>query len=332
MRVRPAAFLILALAARPVPACQICFPLPKKSIADRLIEAKPAVLAREDPQRPFHYRATEILKGAAPARPLDLFLDSGTRRLLRIFPDRSVLLARSGAQWRRLAMVDAEVLPVVRHVLERGTKWPPRERVDYFAKLFGREHATLRDLAHLEIARAPYADIRRIGRGVPMKLVRASLADGRYMEWWALHILLLAQSDDPDDKRRIRETARSLVPPLHLGAWATAYVEIDGAAAIGFLEDLYFRGAPRVEQLREIALALSVQGSGGRAGLRDRIVASYRVLLDRHPALASAVLDDLLAWERRDMVPFMREFAKNRGRALMPDARLKLQRFLALGR
>jgi hypothetical protein len=323
--------LILALAARPAAACQVCFPLPKKSMVDRLLEADAAVLAREDPQRPFHYRATEVLKGKAPQEPLELFLDSGTRRLLRIFPDRSVLLVRSGTTWRRLAAVDAALLRVVRHVLERGRQWRPRERVDYFAKLFAHEDATLRELAHLEIARAPYADIRRIGRGIEKTLVRAGLADGRYREWWALHILLLAQTGEARDQRRIADTARSLVPsrqPLHLGAWATAYIEIEGEQAIGFYEANYFRRAPRVEELRELVLALSVQGTGGRTELRDRIVASYRVLLDRHPSLASAVLDDLLAWERRDMLAYMRTFATRNARALMPDVRLKLQRFL----
>jgi len=326
-----AALALLAGGANPVQACRICFPLPKKSIADYLIECESVLLAREDPERPFHFRPTRLLKGAQPGKPLELFLDSGTRRILKAHPDRSILLVKSG-KWRRLAMVDEVFRPVLDDILRSAPTWKDATRLDHFAKLFGHEHAVIRELAHLEVARAPYAELRKIGRNVPRAKLRSALNDPRYMEWWALDILLLAQSEDARDKQLIVDTVRSLARfdrPLHLGAWATAYIEIEGEKAIQFFESQYFRRSRRVEELREVVLALSVHGKLGR---RDRIVASYRVLLDRHPALASAVLDDLIAWKRTEMVPYMKAFGTKQARALMPDARFKLQRFLASSR
>jgi hypothetical protein len=44
----------------------------------------------------------------------------------------------------------------------------------------------------------------------------------------------------------------------------------------------------------------SLHGSNGHTHLRDGIAASYGVLLDVHPALASYVAKDLLAWRRWD--------------------------------
>jgi len=318
----------------PAQACQVCFPLPKKSIADFLMESEAVLLAREDPERPFHYRSIQVLKGAAPDKPLDLFLDSGTRRILQARPRCSILLAKRG-KWERLAMVDEGVRTVVDDVLRSKEEWKRDEaaRFAYFAKLFGHEDPVLRNLAHLEVARAPYSAIRRMGRDVPRAKIHAALADSRYMEWWALHILLLAQSEDARDRKLIVDTVRSLAKfsqPLHLSAWATAYIEIAGDGGIEFFETHYFRRARRLEELREVVLALSVQGKNGSAERRDRVAASYKVLLARHPALASAVLDDLIAWERKDMVPFMQAFGAKHVRSLAPDARLKLRRFVAL--
>jgi len=317
-------------------ACQVCMPFPKKSVADHLIESNTVVLAREDPQRPFQYQAIEVLKGGAPREPIGLFLDSGTRRLLKFHPDRSVLLAKGAkGEWRRVATVDASLLPVVREVLKRAPAWkrPGTARFEYFVKYLGHSRPDLRDLAHLEIARAPYSYIRRIGRGFPRAKVLAALRDPRRAEWWALHILLLAQSEEPRDRQRIIDSVRSAErygSTLQLGAWATAYIEIEGAKAIEFFESKYFRGSRRVEELREVAAALSVQGSNGRTQLRDRIVASYGVLLTQHPAMATRVVDDLFAWRRWEMAETVRRAADRCVKSLQPEAARKLRWFVAM--
>jgi len=298
--------LIIALgAAPPAKACRICFPIPKKSIADRLIECESAVLAREDPERPFHYRATELLKGARPNTPLGLFVDSGTRRDLRLRSDCAVLLTKNqkGA-WQRVTLVDTALLPIIRDVLKLAPGWRGAARYEYFSRLFGHEHPVIRELAHLEVARAPYSNIRALGRRVPRAKIRAVLDDARYMEWWALHILLLAQSEDARDRKLIIDTVRSMERfsrPLHLAAWATAYLEVEGGQAIEFFERHYFGRSRTVAELRSVVMAFSVVGGGGRMDLRDRIVAGYQVLLENHTELASAVLDDLISWKCREM-------------------------------
>jgi len=284
---RAAVFLLVA---GPALACQVCLPYPKESLADRLLAAGAVVLAREDPDRPFHYAAVEVLKGE-PSAPIDLFVDSTTRRLLRGNADRSVLLAEKDG-WRRLATVDPDLLAVVRDVL-RGV-----ERPAYFAKLLGHPDAAIRDLAHLEVARAPYAFIREVD--VPRATVLAGLRDRRYAEWRALHVLLLARTGVEADRKTIVETVRAR-PARHLAAWATAYVEIGGEGAIADLEDRYF-GAPR-DELREIVRALSVQG-GER--FRERVVKSYAALLARRPEMAPDIVGDLLAWRRWELADAVR--------------------------
>jgi len=331
-----AAGAILLGAAETARACQVCLPFPKTSLADHLIEGDTVVLAREDPRRPFHYRAIEVLKGSAPQAPIDLFLDSGARRLLKFHPERSVVLARAKqGTWRRVAMVDATLLPVVRDVLKRAQEWQRAgtARYDYFARLFGHDHPVIRDLAHLEVARAPYSYLRKFGRGVPRQKTLAALRDYRYAEWWALHILLLAQSGDERDKQRILEAVRSAErfgSTLQLGAWATAYIEIEGEKAIEFLESSYLRHGRRVEERTEVVAALSVHGNSGRTALRDRIVASYEVLLKEHPAMAPKLVGDLLAWRRWEMAEPVRRAADRCTDSLPPDAKGKLRWFVAM--
>ena len=74
-----------------------------------------------------------------------------------------------------------------------------------------------------------------------------------------------------------------------------------------------------------------MHGKNGSSQRRDRIVASYKALLARHPAIAAAVLDDLIAWKRSELAPYMQAFGAKHARSLAPDARLKLRRFLAAG-
>ena len=315
-------------AAQTARACQVCVPFPKKSIADHLIEGEAVVLAREDPQRPFHFRTIEVLKGAAPKKPLDLFLDSGTRRLLNVYPDRSAVLARTGDTWRRLATVDATLLTIVRDVLQHAPTWQGTARFDYFAKWLGHDRPEVRDLAHLEVARAPYSYIRKVGRDVPRAKILAALRDPRYAEWWALHILLLAQSGEPQDKQRIIDAVHSaerFESFLQLGAWATAFIEVEGEGAIGFLESRYFRAGRRVEEVREVVAALSVYGGTDR--LRDRIAASYGTLLKHHPEMAPRIVGDLLAWRRWEMADAIRRAAE---RCRHPEDVAKLRWFAAM--
>jgi hypothetical protein len=312
----------LGLATGRADACTICLPYPKESLADRLLAARAAVLAREDPDRPFHFAAVETLKGK-PEAPLDPFLDSTTRRRLRLDPDLAVLLVEKDG-WRRLALVDAELRAVLDEILERAPSWKGNDRFDYFRGLLTRENVIVRDLAHLEVARAPYAYLR--GVRLPNDRLRAALADRRYAEWRALHILLLAQSGDEKDRARIAREART-GGGLHLAAWATAYVEVSGEGAVGALEARALRGSP--DEACAILAAFSVQG---RDRHRERIVKALRALLENKPELAPAIAPDLLAWRRWECAGAVERAVERAGDSLAPADVRKLRWFVALAK
>jgi hypothetical protein len=292
-------------------ACLVCVPHPDKTAADVLIDSATVILAREHPDKPFSYAPVEVLKGQVDEGEIDLLMDSATRRILAIHPERAVVLVqkRAGERWRNLGLADADFEGIVRQILAVNPPWQPLEsdhqgRLTFLAPLLGHENPGIRELAYLEVGCAPYGEIRRLSAMVSRGDMRAFLRNDRYLEWHALFILMLAHTGHAPDRAYIAETFHThqrLGIRTNLAAWATAYIEVEEGAAVSVIEERYFRNPTRsTEELVEVMKALSVHGSDGHTHLRDRIVDSYGVLLDVHPAMASYVAKDLLAWQRWD--------------------------------
>jgi hypothetical protein len=292
-----------------VHACMVCIPYPEKTAADILLKSPTVILAREHPHKPFSYAPVEILKGQTDGAEIDLLLDSSTRRILAVHPERAVVLVQKREGWRSLGLADADVEGLVRQILAFDAQWQPLEsanqgRLTFFAPLLGHANPWIRELAYLEVGRAPYGQIKRLSATVPRGDMRAFLRHDRYLEWHALFILMLAQTGNALNRAYIAETFHThqrLGMKTNLAAWATAYIEIEEGAAITVIEERYFRNNTRTqEELVEVMKALSAHSSDGHTHLRDRIAASYGVLLDAHPTMASYVAKDLLAWQRWD--------------------------------
>jgi hypothetical protein len=88
----------------------ICVPYPEKTAADALIDSATVVLAREHPYKPFSYAPVGTLKGYADGAEIGLLLDSTTRRILAVQPERAVVLVRKREEepWRSLGLADAD--------------------------------------------------------------------------------------------------------------------------------------------------------------------------------------------------------------------------------
>jgi hypothetical protein len=111
------------------------------------------------------------------------------------------------------------------------------------------------------------------------------------MNWHALYILFLSQSEDPRDHEFIRaglaDAARYGLT-VRTAAFASALIEIDGREAIEHLTELYLRNPDRrPEELAAIHAALRVHGDEGRPELRPLVVSAYGALLKKQPDLAA---------------------------------------------
>jgi len=303
-------------------ACQICIPLPERTLADRLLDSDAVVLAREDASRPFHYQAVETLFGEPGDAPIDLFLHSQARRTLAASPDRAMVLTHSPREgsWSTLGFTTPEFERVLRGVLAQVGRWRPREtdnreRLNWFAPLLGHPDKRLHELAYLEIGRAPYAEIRRLAPRIAAETLEEMLDAPKYLEWRSLAILLLGESDQEHDQARVRKTIADkagLRSTANLSAWATALVALDGEAGIDQLARLYASGPGRSrEELDAVVQALSVHANASPA-LRGPVAAVYRRMLEHQPAMAPAMVHDLIAWRRWDFAERIRSIRQAR--------------------
>lgn len=303
--------VLAALMPAPVLACLVCITLPERTIADRVIEAETVVLARENPARPFTYVPVEQLRGEASPEAIPFLVDSSMRRRLAADPDAAVLFVRERESWVQLASVDKSVRAVLDHILEAAPFWDAEpdhgERFAFFAELHDHPNETIRLLALAEISRSPYAQIRRMTPRLKRVEITRVLRNPTWIEWAPIHILFLGLSDDPADHdfvRRMTRLAAERGIGGNLGAWATALVEIDGLAAIDWLEAAYFADPDRgIDEVRQVVTALAVLAEGGEPALGPRIAAAFRSLARDRPDLAGEAARHLATlgdWSQAD--------------------------------
>jgi hypothetical protein len=191
-------------------ACQICVPYPKTTLADRLIQSKTVVMARERNDKAYTFYPVEILKGFIDSDDFNAFIDATSRRMLRQQPEDVVVLRRENIEsdWQYVAYADLDYQKFIRSILGQSTQWlrvrGDRNRIDFFAERLNHGDQKIREQAYLEVGRAPYASIKRIAGTVPRQQIRGFLDQWRLIEWHSLYILMLGQSRHPDDRSYIR--------------------------------------------------------------------------------------------------------------------------------
>lgn len=314
---------LMVAGAIDVSACQLCIALPQQTEADLLLASDCVLLARPDPADPFRFAPTEALKGIYDGSKIDLLVDSTTRRYLKFHPDRSALLVRDAATgtWKSLGTIRSEYETLVRRLIAVAQAWHGPEasmkRWQYFLPYFEHQDQRIRELAYLELARAPYAMIRKLGQTVSRETYWPLLAEQRYHEWRGLAILLLGQSDKASDQQYILDSFRAAeryAVAMNLDAWAAAAIEVDREAAIRSIESNYFCNTERSEEeLQAVVRALSMHGSLENPALRERIVLSYKLLLQNFPQFAPQVAMDLASWNRTELASELLELTSLSG-------------------
>lgn len=322
-RLRPAVaavfVVVCLLSTRPdqSAACPVCAPLPQTTVADDLLAAAAVVFARQNPDAPFSYRATEILRGQLDSTDIDYFVDSVTRRRLAADPGRvAVLVLESESNvWRSLGVADREYQQVVRQVVLQAADWSGRDgrraRQAYFQTLFGSRNRAVFELAYLELGRAPYETIRRFGRRVSSDDLQPLLSRSEYLEWRSLAILLLAQNPDAEARALIStsfDDCQRLSMTKHLAAWATALLEVNGPPAVQKIERLYLQESGRSPaELQGVLTALAVHGARPDGPLRHQLDDLFRTAHQSHPVVVEQFLQNQLSAGQEQYRALLRE-------------------------
>lgn len=319
-------------------ACPICIGFPSRTDTDVLLESRCVMLAQQDSADPFRFAPGTVLKGVYDGSNFDLLVDSATQHMLQVHPEFHVWLVQETPEgpWRSLGVMNPAREALMRRIVMVGPTWTGSDaaklRVDFFVSLVGHEEDRIRELAYLELGRAPYSVVRQLGRTIPRDCYEPMLRERRYFEWRGLAILLLAQSDSEADRQFVRDSfhaAEHYAVVTNLAAWTAAAIELDPAATIALIEEKYFLRADRSqEELQAIFQALSMHGSLEAPELRERIVACYGKLLESHPEFAPQVAEDLSAWRRFDLSKPLARILDQRKSSLDPSAIGKLQKHL----
>ncbi|HBE67816.1 MAG TPA: hypothetical protein DDW52_06675 [Planctomycetaceae bacterium] len=330
------AVLFIGSSAR-VPACTLCIGFPEKTDVDFLAESACVILARTETETPFTFSPRRTLKGKFDGSKINLLVDSMTRRRLASDHECFVLLVQSTpyGNWRSLGIVSNAFRPVVERLVVLARFWSEKgqseQRWQFFLPLFGHDDPRIRQLAYLELGRAPYSVIRNLGRSVPRETYIDILKDPKYLKWRSLAILLLAQSESAADKALIRDSLRSAERfglQSNLSAWAAAAIEIDGQAALQFIAEKYGRGSSKdAEEIEAIIAAISMHGRFADLEMQNTIVDLYRQILHTRPEFASRIAEDLLAWERWELSEQLSEILE-KGSLLGREERLSVARYV----
>lgn len=286
--------LMLTTAASP---CGFHNYAPQPSLTDRLLESEDIVLARSTPEALFEFAAIKPLEGARGHIEIPFLVDTPTRHIFAADPAASVLFARddSYGPWRRLALVDDTMAPVLANIMAQLPAWEAGDYLDrfkYFATLVGHEDLRIHKLALLELDQADYATLRRLEIDIdPARLlerINAPDVDG----FNTIRILLLGLSA-PEDIQQYLESAvdrRISSESKYLGAYATALIEIAGPQAVSDLTRQYLVDPSHSLLTREsLVEAIALHGQNENQAMDAIIAEAIEGALWVSPDLAGPV-------------------------------------------
>ncbi len=288
----------MGLAAQPALACAFHTELPAETLADRLLGSDQLLLARPDPANPVSFKVVGALRGPAVDLDLPVLVDVATRRRLAADPEATVIFARFDpyGPLERLALMDAQMRPVVAEILARSEDWifngdGPRAR--YFAALLDHPDDTIHRLALRELDRLPYGILRSTLRPSDPARLRAGLYDPGNLSLLPIRALLLGLSDTPASRAEIAqaiEAGSAAVGARTLGAFAVAYVEQRGEPGVQVLVDRYIAAPGAAPDARALVIeALAIHRAEGASELAGVIDAVLAAALAARPAAAGDV-------------------------------------------
>ncbi|MDW4498858.1 hypothetical protein R5H30_12755 [Sulfitobacter sp. D35] len=294
----PVLILCAVFIAQTAQACSFHFYKPERSVIDRVLDSDTLAIARPHPDSPFSFQIVEVLRGAENGVAIRELVNSQIRARLAANPDDGVLFVfdQETNVWQSIAYLSGDYRQVVDFALAHEEAWRTEytpDRLALFAGLQTHPEPALRQLALLEIDKAPYDMLRGIELQIPAEKLLAELWKIEGYPYQSIRILLLGLSDDDAARREIRAfiaRAPDRERSRNLGAFATALVEIDGDAGIALL-DREILSDPRQsrDNVEQVVEALAIHSGVGAPGMAASIAATLDRLVALRPDTAALI-------------------------------------------
>lgn len=280
-------------------ACSFHTVLPEKSFSNHLAGASHIAFARENSNRPFTFHIEHKVQGDFSNLDIPLLVDSATRRRLKINGGDTVLLARSAddGSWHRLAYVHESDRELFNRLVRERDHWSANigfdAKLETFEALQDHPRAALQRIALTELDKTPYSQLRTMDVRLSADELQSSFLDRFELPWVPIRILMLGILGDAEAKSAVRraiERARSSGLERNLGAWSTAFIEIEGGEAVNHLtREFLLSGTQSRKSIEMVLTAFAVQRAQGEQSIRPVMDANIAEFLAVAPDFAPLV-------------------------------------------
>lgn len=292
-----AALGVTAVGATAASACAICLSAVSATVGEQLDATDRAVLAAPDAGA---LRVLAAVKGgieAGDAIPVTAVLPRTGA------PAGAALLLAHNAladTWTPLGATD----PANADWLRQVATTEGAARLALAAARLEDPDPLVAEIAHDEIARAPYAAMVGPARAVEADRLRTWADDPATGVRRATYVLLLGMAGGPEDAAAIEarlEAARRAADATDLAALLAADLELRGPDRLAWIEQTYLVDPlVTLPEIEAALLALSVHGGADGTVPRDRVVASFLRFIRARPPMASFVAPELAEWQAWD--------------------------------
>jgi hypothetical protein len=270
---------------------------PERTAIDWIVEADQIITARPARDNAFMFEPIAILAGDSNGIDIPYIVDSTTRRKLENNPGVSVIFARVADEpWQRVGLMDDVLGPIFRTALERRSAWEignDSDRLTMIEDLQNHPDPRVQALVISEFDRLPYHILRDAEITIPAEQLLSDLWTRQGYPFQAIRVLLLGLHGNDAARAEITSYIDRVADwdwAQNLGAFAAAWIEIDGVEAVEGLGELMLRdpGQP-LDKLEQVVTALSVHNSVADAQVRHAISAEIAEFIALRPEAAGIV-------------------------------------------
>ncbi|WP_299356331.1 hypothetical protein [uncultured Shimia sp.] len=293
-RVLPFALCLSLLAGVPAHSCGFHNYAPQPTIVERMMDGSSVVLARQSRTSSFKFEVSELLSGKVPDTPIPFLIDGSTRRKLEA-GKVSVLFSYSEVtqSWSRLATIDNAIRPVLNDIVASLPAWRMGNevaRAQSFADLLDHPNPVVHTLALRELDLVGYDVLRALSIHFDAAKLLKDVDTPMEQDNEAIQVLLLGLSGDltlaTDLEQGVLSNRHGFGPAL--GAYATAWIELQGIDAVKVLSrDYLFDPAFTPSAQTLIVEALALHRNFGDPDLRDAISHEMAMVVQKDPSLAA---------------------------------------------
>jgi len=289
--------LALVLAIAPVSAAHPCTfhgYTPDPTLVDLLLGAEDIIVAQPDPSTPGRLVIRDILLGQVGVAGVTADVDAPSGARLQADPDLSILLVRdvSYAPWSTVAVIDDRFRDIVDIIVENHEAWGQRyypERFQMFAARLNDPAPEIRRLAYQELDRADYSVLRRL-RLPPASLGAANLAAGD-PDLAPIRVLLAGLSGERSHSSALASGLDAAIAAElpHLGAYATALIELLGPDGAAQITERYLGAETSLDVREKLVEALAIHSQAGAAQTQRAVRRALSDRLEQDPGLVGPI-------------------------------------------